>query len=120
MRKVCARSERSTGNKKRKAGWNEFNGYWWQDDETFDIERILDKKVELRKVGRGKKQSTKEFIFYKILWEDFPPECATWEPADSIHDGFIDEYEAALEAEADLEAEEERDLAEDEVEDGQD
>ena len=47
----------------------------------------------------------KEIIFYKVLWESFPPECATWEPASNIHDDFIDEYEAALEAEATLEAE---------------
>ena len=32
---------------------------------------------------------------------------ATWEPEASIHDDFINEYEARMEAEAELEAEEE-------------
>ena len=58
----------------------------------------------------------KETIFYKVLWESFPPECATWEPASKIHDDFINEYEAALEAEATLEAEQEAaDLAAEEA-----
>ena len=48
----------------------------------------------------------KEFIYYKVLWEGFPPEAATWEPESEIHDDLIDEFEAALEAEAELEAEE--------------
>eukprot|EP00966_Prymnesium_polylepis_P053627 1239897-Prymnesium_polylepis.1 len=67
---------------------------------------------EQRSVGKGKKKTTKEFVSYKILWENFPPECATWESEDRVHDDFIDEYEAALEAEAELEAEEARALEE--------
>jgi hypothetical protein len=80
-------------------------GYWWQDHEKFDIERLLDKKVERHMVGKGKKRSEKEFVFYKVLWDGFPPEVATWEPESAIHDDFIDEYEASMEAEAELEAE---------------
>ena len=53
-------------------------GYWWQDHEKFDIERLLDKKVERHMVGKGKKRSEKEFVFYKVLWDGFPPEVATW------------------------------------------
>ena len=56
----------------------------------------------------------KEIIKYLILWEDFPPEVATWEPEAAIHEDFIDAYEASLEAEAELEAEE---AAEDEEDD---
>jgi hypothetical protein len=56
------------------------------------------------------KKTTKEFIYYKVLWEGFPPEFASWEPADKIHDDLIDDYEAAVEAEAVLEAEEEAGL----------
>ena len=58
-----------------------------------------------------------EFIFYKVMWADFPPEFASWEPESEIHDDFIDEYEAALEAEAQLEAEEEAEEDEDSMED---
>ena len=65
-------------------------------------------------MAQGKKRTTKEVIYYKVLWEDFPPEAATWEPASEIHDDFIDEYEAAMEAEAELEAEEEEEEDEEE------
>ena len=34
-----------------------------------------------------------------MLWKGYPPEIATWEEESSIHDDFIDEYEAGLEAE---------------------
>ena len=59
----------------------------------------------------------KDFIFYKVLWENFPPEFASWEPAEAIHDDFIDEYEAALEAEEQLCAEEEAAELEDSLDD---
>ena len=58
----------------------------------------------------------KEFIYYKVLWEGFPPEAATWEPESEIHDDLIDEFEAALEAEAELEAEEEEEEEEEDIE----
>ena len=40
---------------------------------------------------------------YKVLWEGFPPEIATWEEEDQIPCGLVDfvaQYEAALAAEA--------------------
>ena len=54
VRKVRKRkaSGSGTGKKRKVDGWNEIAGYWWQDHETFDIERILDKKVERRSVGK--------------------------------------------------------------------
>ena len=66
---------------------------------------------------QGKKKTTKEVVHYKVLWEGFPPDVATWEPESAIHDDFIDEYEATLEAEAQLEAEEEAEDEEDSMED---
>jgi hypothetical protein len=115
----------------------ELNGYEWYADEKFEIERILDKKTEQYWVGKvsarpnttpptalppplltansssvaapaqGKNRHQKDYVFYHILWQGYPPEVATWEPEASIHDDFIDEYEARVEAEAELEAEEE-------------
>lgn len=83
----------------------ELNGYEWYADEKFEIDRLLDKKVEQVTVGKKKKRK-QEIIYYKVLWKNWPPEIATWEPESSIHDDFIDEYEAAMDAEAELEAEE--------------
>ena len=46
-----------------------------------------------------------------------PPEVATWEPEDNIHDEFIDLYEAETEAQEALEAEAEAEDDEDDMED---
>ena len=43
-------------------------------------------------------------MLYKVLWRGYPPEIATWEEVSIIHGDFIDEYEAGLEAEEELEA----------------
>ena len=49
---------------------------------------------------------------YLVLWKGYPPESASWQyPVERKGDGgipheMVDEYEAALEAEAELEAEE--------------
>ena len=51
-------------------------------------------------------------MLYKVLWEGFPPEIATWEEEDQIPCGevdFVEQYEASLaeeEAEGEAEAEE--------------
>ena len=66
---------------------------------------------------QGKKTTSKEFVFYKVLWEDFPPEFASWEPESKIHDDLIDEYEASMEAEVELEAEEEAEEEDDRMDD---
>ena len=41
-------------------------------------------------------------MLYKVLWQGFPPEVATWEEEDDIPCGEVDyvgDYEAALAAE---------------------
>ena len=40
------------------------------------------------------------------LWKGFPPDMLWYEPAENIGSDFLDEYEAGLEAEAQLDAEE--------------
>ena len=63
-------------------------------------------------MGSGKNKGMKDFPQYLILWKDFPPECATWQwpvqrgVTGGIPRAVVDEYEASLEAEAQLEAEE--------------
>ena len=43
---------------------------------------------------------------YKIIWEGYSAEEATWEPSENIHPEILADYEAGLEAEAQLDAEE--------------
>ena len=61
----------------------------------------------------------KDYVQYLILWKDFPPECAMWQwPVQcgikgGVPHAVVDEYEASLEAEAQLAAEEAAEDAED-------
>ena len=41
-----------SGKKRKAAQLCELNGYFWKPSEQFDIERILDRKVERRSVGK--------------------------------------------------------------------
>ena len=70
-------------------------GQWeWEATARFDIERLIGKMVADGKTpvpGRtGVKAGT---ILYKVLWEGYPEEIATWEDADNIHDDYIDAFE---------------------------
>ena len=50
---------------------------------------------------------------YKIIWEGYLAAAASWEPEENIHPDILDEYEASLEAEAHLDAEEAAELEDD-------
>ena len=117
--------------KRKRVDLRELNGWQWEASEKFDIERILDSKVEtVGKVlapphshlplliatpsltcpttsllaSQGKKRV--EMTYYLILWKGYPPDVSTWEPESQIHDDLIDAYEAELDAASELEAEE--------------
>ena len=108
--------------KRRKIESNE-HGYEWFADELFEIEHLLDKKMVTCQVGKGKAAKKKDYPQYLVLWKGYPPECASWQwPAQrgvtgGIPRAFVDEYEAGLEAEAQLDAEE---AAEEAAEDDED
>ena len=53
---------------------------------------------------RCKHQEAAAFLSAAQHEKGFPPEVATWEEESGIHDDFIDEYEAGLEAEAEEES----------------
>ena len=65
----------------------------------------------------------KDYASYLVLWEGWPPETATWQypvqrgSKGGIPHAVVDEYEASLEAEAQLEAEEAAEDAEDDEDD---
>jgi hypothetical protein len=49
--------------------------------------------------GRGEDDIKPGEVLYKVLWEGFPPEIATWEEEDAIPCGdtdFVREFEAGL------------------------
>ncbi|KAL1527255.1 hypothetical protein AB1Y20_015931 [Prymnesium parvum] len=47
---------------------------------------------------------------YRVIWLGYAAEAATWEPAVNISDDLLAAYEAGLDAEAELDAEEDREL----------
>lgn len=46
-------------------------------------------------------------LLYKVIWDGYPPDPATWEPPANISDKLIAEYEASLEEDAAADAKEE-------------
>ena len=54
--------------------------------------------------GREGEEIAAGTVLYKVLWEGWPPEIATWEEEDQVPCGevdFVADCEAALEAEED-------------------
>ena len=60
------------------------------------------------KVSAGVKEDgfRKGVTLYRVVWKDYSAAATTWEPAENIHDEIIADYEAGIEAEAQLDAEE--------------
>jgi hypothetical protein len=79
-----------------------YKGWEWPASKKFIMEKLIGKMVAAGEVP-GRTNVKAGTVLYKVLWEDFPPECATWEDESAIHDDLIDEYEAELEAEGELE-----------------
>ena len=65
-------------------------------------------------MGLGRAQTTE---IYHISWPGYSAATASWEPRSNVGLELIEEWEASLEAEAELDAEEARELEEDDMED---
>jgi hypothetical protein len=92
------------GGKKRKKGKNwVVQGEWeWDSTQEFVIERLIGKMVadgEAEVPGRGVMAAGT--VLFKVLWEGWPEELATWEEEEDIPCGevdFVAQYDAAQEA----------------------
>ena len=85
------------------------HGWGWVPDEEFDIECLVGKMIADGGTvpGREGAKIAAGTVLYKVLWEGWPPELATWEEEDQIPCGevnFVAQYEEALAAEAAAEA----------------
>ncbi len=91
------------------------NGFEWFADEIFVVDRIIGKRMAEYQIGRTTR--TKMYPNYLVLWEGFPPETASWEDKiggqGGIPRALVDDYEAAAEAEAELDADEADDAGSD-------
>ena len=95
------------GKKRKKANIVSLHGWEWDADEEFTIECVIGKMVAEEGVeipgrglpGWGKGDIKPGELLYKVLWEGFPPELATWEEEEDVPCGevdFVAEYEALL------------------------
>jgi len=107
-RKGCRETVVGGGAKKKKAkrkrGWVYLNDWGWDPTDEFVIERLIGKMVADGGdvPGREGEEIAAGTVLYKVLWEGWPPEIATWEEEDQVPCGevdFVADYEAALEAE---------------------
>ena len=78
-------------------------GEWeWDSSADFIIERLIGKMVADGKTEvPGRARIKAGTVLYKVLWEGWPEELATWEEEEDIPCGeedFVAQYEAAQEA----------------------
>jgi len=102
------RNKSKGGNAKRKRGgshWVEVGEWGWDSREEFVIDRLIGKMVvdgETPVPGREIEKFAAGTVLYRVLWEGWPPELATWEEENQIPCGevdFVGDYEASLHAE---------------------
>jgi len=107
-----------SGKKRARGQIVQLHGWEWDAKELFVIDCLIGKMVADGGEVPGRTGVPAGTVLYKVLWEGFPPEIATWEEEeDEIPCGevdFVAEYEARLQAEAEEDAASE---AEDESDD---
>ena len=92
------------GSKKKRQKKNKStSGLEWDADEEFAVEAIVGTKISAGPKDDNWPKGTK---LYKIIWEGYEASESTWEGAVNIHPEVLADYEAGLEAEAQLDAEE--------------
>ena len=100
------------GRKKQRKGkkWVVQGEWEWDSTQEFIIERLIGKMVaDGTTVVPGRAGIKAGTVLYKVLWEGWPEELATWEEEDDIPCGevdFVAQYDAAQEAAEAGEAEE--------------
>ena len=67
---------------------------------------VADCQIEYANQGKARKGT----VLYRVVWQNYPPDMVWYEPADNLGEGWLEEYEAGLEAEAQLDAEEAAEL----------
>ena len=91
---------------------NDEGDEWDEDEDEFDA-IILEFKVSRGVKEDGQRKGTK---MYFLSWPGYSASTASWEPYWNVGTELVEEWEAALEAEAELDAEEARALEEEEDE----
>jgi hypothetical protein len=103
--KESSGKEASSG-KKRKVSQCAWKGYAWDSKTEFEVVMLAGKRIaDGCDYGDGGVRWKKGTVLYKVIWEGYPPDAATWEPPANIEDSVIAAYEDSLEDEADADAE---------------
>jgi hypothetical protein len=102
-----------TGKKGSATKMTNEEGDEWDEDEEFEAV-ILSRKISAGMKEDGFRKGTE---IYHISWPGYSAATASWEPRSNVGLALIEEWEASLEAEAELDAEEARELEEEDMED---
>ena len=101
------------GKKKKKKRLANDCGDDWDEDDEFEV-ILAGRKVSQGVAVDGHRKGT---ILYRCIWPGYSADASTWEPMENVGLPLIEEYEARLDAEAVLDAEEAADLAGDDDDD---
>ena len=69
---------------------------------------VADGKATYANQGKAKVGT----VLYRVVWKDFPPDLVWYEPEDNLGEGYLEEYEARVAAEAAADEESAREDAE--------
>ena len=99
------KAEPAGGKRKRKKAMVSWGEWEWDPKAEFIIERLIGRMVADGGEVPGRTNVPAGIVLYKVLWDGWPEEIATWEDEDDIPCGevdFVAEYDKSLEtAEAD-------------------
>ena len=94
-----AEPEGRKGKGKRGRNIVSLHGWEWDSEEEFVIDRLIGKMVADGGEVPGRSNVPAGTVLYKVLWEGFPPEHATWEDEENLPAALIEAFEEGLEEE---------------------
>ena len=97
-----AAGEKPGGKRKRKKAMVSWGEWEWDPKAEFVIERLIGRMVADGGDVPGRSNVPAGTVLYKVLWDGWPEEIATWEEEENIPCGevdFVAQYDARMDGE---------------------